>query len=212
MKRAFLFPLASLMLATPAAAQEFAGFRIEGRLGYDSTTLDKEYEDALTSAQSNNNEDGLVFGGEAGYDFAVGPAVTVGGYVGVDFSDADFCAPVLRLEKACLELRRNIYFGARGGYQVASSTLVYAKAGYSNGQARATFEDVENVLDDLNDSGSRDGWHFGAGVEQNFGSGIYGRLEYVRTVYSDLDFENEDYTVTVDSHRSQVVAGLGVRF
>jgi len=58
----------------------------------------------------------------------------------------------------------------------------------------------------LVDSGSRDGWHFGLGVEQNFGSMFYGKLEYTYTIYSDIDFVNPDFRVTLDSNRSQFMA------
>jgi outer membrane immunogenic protein len=214
MKPAYL-PLLSLafaLAATPATAQDFDGFRVEGRLGYDWISLEADYTDATTTATAENDEDGLVFGGEIGYDFPVAPGVIVGGYAGVDFSDADFCRPVAQVEQACLEVRRNIYLGVRGGGQVGPSTLLYAKAGYSNGQARIDFDDLDDVVDDLVDSGSRDGWHFGAGVEQNFGPMFYGKLEYVYTIYSDIDFANPDFAVTLDGNRSQIVGGLGLRF
>lgn len=204
--------LASLMMATPAAAQNFDGFRAEARLGYDWVSLEAEYRDPATTVTSENNEDGLVFGGELGYDFAVGPAVTLGVYAGVDFSDADFCRPVAQVEQGCLEVRRNFYIGARAGFQAGSSTLIYGKAGYSNGRARVNFDDLQDAVDDLAGSRSRDGWHMGAGVEQNFGPNFYGKLEFVYTFYGDVDFANPDYAVTLDGDRTQIVAGMGLRF
>ncbi|HEY5711232.1 MAG TPA: porin family protein [Allosphingosinicella sp.] len=218
MKRLHLLSLASfviatpLVIATPAFAQGFDGFRVEARLGYDSPSLDVEYEDILGTATAGNNEDGLGFGAEIGYDFQIAENATLGGYLGVDFSDSDFCRPLGRIEQGCLEVRRNIYLGARGGFTVTPSTLLYAKLGYSNGQARINFDDTQDVVDDLVDSGSRDGWHFGLGVEQNFGSMFYGKLEYTYTIYSDIDFENPDFRVTLDTNRSQFMAGIGLRF
>jgi len=215
MKRAHLLallPVASMAFAAPAFGQGFGGFRAEARIGYDSPSLELEYQDVLGTVTASNNEDGLGFGAELGYDFPVGGGVTLGGYVGVDFSDADFCRPVGQIEQGCFEVRRNIYIGARGGVEVTPSTLIYAKAGYSNGQARINFDDAQDLVDDLVDSGSRDGWHFGLGVEQNFGSMFYGKLEYTYTIYSDIDFVNPDFRVTLDSNRSQFMAGFGLRF
>jgi len=204
--------VAMVALATPAAAQDFDGFRVEARGGYDSITLDAEYDDALTSASADNNEDGFGFGAELGYDFAVSPGFILGGYLGIDFSDSDFCNSIDEVEELCLEARQNIYIGARGGVQVAPSTLVYGKFGYSNGDVDLELDDLEDIIEDFDDSGSRDGWHFGAGVEQNFGPMFYGKLEYVYTIYSDLDFASPDATLVIDGNRSQIMAGLGLRF
>jgi outer membrane immunogenic protein len=207
-----MLPLASLIVATPAVAQEFEGVRIEARAGYDWVSLNSDFNDGVTTVEGDSNEDGFIFGGEAGYDFGVAPGLIVGIYGGAEFSDADFCRPVGLVDEACLEVRRNLYVGLRAGGQVAQNTLVYGKAGYTNGQARIDFNDVDDVLDDLVDSGSRDGWHFGIGVEQNFGTMFYGKLEFVHTIYSDIDFANPDFAVTLDGSRSQVAAGLGLRF
>jgi len=212
MKSAFLLPFAFLTIATPAVAQDFQGIRAEGRLGYDWNGLAAAYADAGQTVQADNQEDGLVFGAEVGYDFQVAPGLILGGYVGVDFSDADFCRQIAGVEQACLEVRRNLYVGIRGGAQIGRSTLIYGKAGYSNGQARVNFDDQQDLIDDLVDSGSRNGWHFGLGVEQNFTRNFYGKLEFVHTIYSDLDFANPDYTVTAEGNRSQVVGSLGLRF
>jgi outer membrane immunogenic protein len=201
-----------LTLASPAAAQEFSGFRFEGRLGYDWVSLEAEYNDPTQRLTYASDEDGFTFGGEVGYDFPVGNGVTLGVYAGADFSDADFCTTVAQVDQACLEVKRDLYVGGRAGLQVGPSTLLYAKAGYSNGQAEIEYEDVDGLVDDLIDSGSRDGWHFGAGVEQNFGPNFYGKLELLYTIYSDLDFENPDYIVTLDGNRTRVMGGLGLRF
>lgn len=212
MKKFVFFSVGLLSLATPAAAQDFGGFRVEGRLGYDSASIDTEVTDGVNLITAENNEDGFAFGGEVGYDFPVSRGFTLGVYAGVDFSDADFCRSLPPIDQACLEVKRDIYLGGRAGAQVGSSTLLYAKAGYSNGQAEIEFNDVDGLVDDLIDSDSRDGWHFGAGIEQNFGPTFYGKLEFLYTIYSDLDFENPDFAVNVDGNRSRVMAGFGARF
>jgi outer membrane immunogenic protein len=82
----------------------------------------------------------------------------------------------------------------------------------SNGQARAELDDLENVVGDIDKSKTISGWHLGAGVEQNFGSSVYGKVEYVYTGYRDKDFGNTTYNVNLDSDRSQFMAGVGLRF
>jgi outer membrane immunogenic protein len=200
--------------ATPAAAQTtFDGFRVEARLGYDSQTLDADYDDFNSApVEAENNEDGLGFGGEVGYDFGVAPGFILGVYGGVDFSDTDFCRIIDEVEQVCFEARRNWYLGARAGVQAGGSTLIYGKFGWSNANLRLSLDDVQNVIDDLNDSDTQSGLHFGVGIEQNFGPMFYGKLEYVYTVYSDVDFSNVDAALSIDGRRSQVMLGAGLRF
>jgi outer membrane immunogenic protein len=212
MKRLFLYSMASLVLASPVAAQDFDGFRVEGRLGYDAPQIEGHFDDPITSITEDSTEGGFGIGAEAGYDFVVSPGFVLGGYIGADFSDADFCTKFGRIENACLEVRRNLYLGARAGAQVASSTLLYGKVGYSNGQAKADLDDLENILGDIDETRTLSGIHFGLGVEQNFGSNVYGKLEYVYTAYRDKDFGNAIYNVNIDSDRSQFMAGVGYRF
>ena len=211
MKNVLLVAAGVVASATPAAAQDFAGIRIEGRAGYDWVSLNADFTDPTGTIEADSNEDGFMFGVEGGYDFPLSQNFILGVYGGIDFSDADFCRTFNQVDEACLEVKRNYYFGGRAGMQVGGSTLLYAKAGYSNGQAHIEFNDVDDVVSDLVDSDSRDGWHVGFGVEQNFGM-FYGKLEFVQTFYGDLDFSNPNYAVSLDGDRSQVVAGVGLRF
>jgi outer membrane immunogenic protein len=201
-----------IAFAAPAAAQDFSGIRVEARAGYDWVSLNADLSDPTGTFEVDSNEDGFMLGLEGGYDFPVSDNFILGVYGGIDFSDADFCRTVNLVDQACLEVKRNFYFGGRAGMQVGSSTLVYAKAGYSNGQAEIDLNDDDDVVDDLVDSDSRDGWHLGFGVEQNFGGMFYGKLEFVQTFYGDLDFANPDLALSIDGDRSQVVAGIGLRF
>ena len=212
MKRYLLAAVAVAAFATPAAAQDFSGIRVEARAGYDWVSLNADITEPTGTFEADSNEDGFMLGLEGGYDFAVSNNFILGVYGGIDFSSADFCRTVGLVDQACLEVKRNFYQGARAGMQVGSSTLLYAKAGYSNGQAEIELNDVDNVVSDLVDSDNRDGWHFGFGVEQNFGSMFYGKLEFVQTFYGDLDFANQNLALSLDGDRSQIVAGIGLRF
>ena len=87
-----LFVLTGLLTtATPAIAQDFSGFRVEGRAGYDWVGLNADLNDGVDELEADSNEDGFAFGGELGYDFPMGPGFVVGVYGGVDFTNADFC-------------------------------------------------------------------------------------------------------------------------
>ena len=212
MKKLLLVATGLFASATPAAAQDFSGIRIEARAGYDWVGLNADFTDPLGTIEADSNEDGFNFGVEGGYDFALSQNIILGVYGGIDFTDADFCRTFNQVDQACLEVKRNYFFGARAGMQVGGSTLLYGKAGYSNGQAEIEFNDVDDLVDDLADSDSRDGWHFGFGIEQNFGSMFYGKIEFVQTFYGDIDFSNPDFAVSLDGDRSQVMLGLGLRF
>jgi outer membrane immunogenic protein len=216
MKKIFLASAALLAFAaTPAAAQNnFSGFRVEARLGYDSVSVEGDYADTVGALHGENDEDGFGFGAELGYDFALGPNFILGAYAGIDFTDSDFCTQFRAYDQACMEVGRNLTIGVRAGYQVGSSTLIYGRTGWSNGTAEFEFNDVDNIVNDANDSDSQNGWHFGLGVEQNFGPMFYGKLEYNRTVYSDADFASTapPFALTIDGSRSQFTAGVGLRF
>ena len=86
--RKYLFALAGMIVAaTPAAAQDFDGFRVEARAGYDWIGLNADLNDGVDEFEADSDEDGFVFGAEAGYDFPLGPGFVVGVYGGIDFTD-----------------------------------------------------------------------------------------------------------------------------
>jgi outer membrane immunogenic protein len=199
-------------LASPAAAQNFDGFRVEARGGYDSITLDADYADANSTASADNNEDGFGFGAEIGYDFSVGPGFILGGYAGIDFSDSDFCNSIDEVEELCLEASRTSTSAPAAAWWSHLRPWSTASSATRTATPSLDLDDAQDIIDDFSDSGSRDGWHFGAGVEQNFGPMFYGKLEYVYTIYSDLDFASPDAALVIDGNRSQVMAGLGLRF
>ncbi|UIJ44823.1 porin family protein [Sphingomonas cannabina] len=211
MKKHLVAPLAALVLATPAMAQDMGGARVEAHVGYDRVNLDVDYDDGVDQFSGSDGTDGVAYGVEAGYD-VVTSGVVLGVYAGLDLASTDYCSEIYGDDEACLKARRNITLGVRAGVPVGPRTLVYAKGGYSNGRVKATYEDFEGILDSGKVSDNLDGFHLGAGVQSGFGKNLYAKLEYVYTNYSGYDIETTDFGASADFDRHQVLLGLGVRF
>lgn len=96
--------LASALIATPAMAEDFTGFRLEATTGVDDVTGIRE-----------RGED-VSYGVAAGYDAPLGDKFIVGVEANVD-NAFDY---------------RDIGASARVGYKVTDSVLVYGKAGYTD--------------------------------------------------------------------------------
>ncbi len=209
MKKLFLALVSVTSLSTPAVATDFSGIRAEARLAYDNVALSLEYDDPTMSVRGSDNETGVGYGVEVGYDGIIGPDFTLGSYAGIDFSNTDFCSPLLGNDEFCLRTGRNITAGVRAGYAVNPIILLYAKGGYSNTRLKASYSDPDGTVRGSTD---RDGVHFGAGVEFAFTPNAYGKLEYLRTEYKGAGFKDEDVSAFVNGSRDQVFAGVGVRF
>lgn len=211
-------------LAAPAFAQStspFTGFRLEGLAGYDALKSGDRDDDGIDTGEDEGDEtiNGAIFGVGAGYDFDFGGVVAgVEGEftesTGEQESDETIDAPF----RSSIETGRDLYVGGRVGFQAAPSTLLYAKAGYTNLSLEGKFEEGSERFEfDTN----ADGYRLGAGVEQLFGPNAFGKLEYRYSNYNNLDFsddfdfddlEAENRETNIDLDRHQVVVGVGFRF
>jgi len=212
------FALAALLagtVAAPALAQDaspFTGPRIEGLIGYDSLRSGED-EDGVDTGDNEGDEtiDGAAFGVGVGYDFDLGGVVAgIEGEFMESTGEQDSDESIDGFTSS-IETGRDLYVGARLGAQVAPSTLVYAKGGYTNTSIEAAFEDDSDRFEfDTN----VDGWRLGAGVEQLFGPNMYGKIEYRYSNYNNVDFQGDegDLEADIDLDRHQVVAGVGWRF
>lgn len=200
--------------AVSAAAQDVStigGPRAEVRAGYDNVSVDVDYDDGVDSFSGSDGTDGVAYGGEIGYDFNFGGAI-IGAYAGVDFASTDYCSELYGDDEVCLEAGRNITAGARLGWMVGPDALLYAKGGYSNGRIKLTYEDFENILEDIDEGENLDGFHLGAGAEIGLSANTYAKLEYVYSNYDGFEYSDPDLDVGVDLDRHQVLLGLGLRF
>jgi len=190
------YVLAALLagtLATPAIAQDApvqgGGFRVEGVVGYDRPSIE------------NEEGDGVLYGVGVGYDFQAGNAV-----LGIeaeatdstsDECQADFASPG---DELCATIGRDLYVGGRVGAMMGS-TLLYAKAGYTNARVGLEYEDgTAATLTDFDLRENLDGVRVGGGAQFNVGTN-----SYIRTEYRYSNYEN-------DFDRHQVVGAFGFRF
>lgn len=211
----------SAIFAAPVMAQDaapvvpFSGFHVEGLIGYDVTKAGSSVDDDVNE-DNDQSIDGLAYGVGAGYDlrmnnWVVGPEAEVTWSTAkTKFNDGDFEGFGIGNVKA----NRDLYIGARLGYVVTPSTMIYAKGGYTN--AKFDVRNSVGTIDTKRDIDT-DGWRIGAGVEQAVGSNAFVKLEYRYSNYSkgELDYSNDwqdGNRFDLDLDRHQVVAGFGVRF
>jgi outer membrane immunogenic protein len=218
-------------LAAPAYAQDFSGVRIEGRVGWEQVgadatlpnpDFDDEDADSVEFLTGSENDSGIAYGVELGYDLQVGSGLVIGAYAGADFSDSRMCSMLVEDDLACTDLGRTFTLGARAGVPIGKSALAYVKGGYSNGKFDIAYDpDVTDNDDDepgeiARFGKSRGGFHVGGGVEVGLTRALYGKLEYVYTDYGKGSFllgdEQGDPTLDVGSDRHQVAVGIGLRF
>lgn len=252
MKKIVFLTVAAAAASTGTAhANDFNGLRVEVQTGLDVVsgktkyqfveTLDGDIESEETDTE-RANVTGLKFGLGVGYDAEISPNIVAGIEGSISFSNAksdvyyeEYLSENVEFEAENLKAKREIELGARIGYKVNPSTLVYVKGGYVNGRFRLNGEtetydpdaiEEEDVFtyDDKSFSKNRGGYRIGAGIETLLGKNAFVKLEYRYTNFKDLKISsvdshydgdvlhayNVDYSLGLSRH--QVAAGLGVRF
>ena len=220
---AFVSSLAAL--SAPAFAQDtsFTGPWIAGVAGYDINKAGSSVDDDLNDDRDQSAE-GFMYGGALGYDYDLGNIVVGAEAELTDSSaDDDYVNNSTSFGLGAVDAGRDIYVGGRLGYKVRPSTLLYAKAGYTN--ARFNYVGVNGDVD-YRTNLDADGYRLGAGVEQRIGmdgpgnplANAFVRLEYRYSNYSkgEIDFETPDVADSdrfdIDTDRHQIVAAAGIRF
>lgn len=194
--------LLSTALATPAFAQEaapFTGPHIEALVGYDDVA---------------DGDGDIMYGVAAGYDFQMGGVI-----VGIEgeFADSDVNGAANDLvttgDSFRLNTDRDLYVGARLGFAVSPSTMIYAKGGYTNAKFEGRFDNGAGTI--FNNGVTADGYRIGAGIEQKFnllGPSGFIKAEYRYSNYKNLDIGQNDFDRKIDVDRHQAVIGVGMRF
>ena len=179
MKKFLILTSASVLAATPAMAQNAAaptGARVEAVIGYDKVKALGE------------KDGGALLGVGAGYDFAVGPAISIG-------ADVEATESTQKEEAAGVEVKagRDLYAGGRVNFGVSPTANLYVKGGYTNARFKA-----DNGIDSA--SRNFEGYRLGAGGQLAVGGKAYVGSEYRYSNYED------------GLARHQVALTLGTRF
>ena len=178
------------LLSSSAFAQSeetFVGPRVAIIGGWDRLDHDGE------------NGSGFVYGGNAGYDIAIG-GVRLAPEVEVTGTTQKNCFNETN-GRRCERGDRDFYVGGRIGYVVVPSVLFYAKAGYTNGRFTDRFTRVAGgTTTQIDGHDNRSGVRLGAGIEYALAEHFFVTGEYRYSNYSG------------DFSRNQVLGGVGFRF
>jgi len=204
MKKSILaLAVTSVFVATPAFAQDatpFTGPYVGGVLGVDSVELESNGLDG--------NDKGTIYGGVIGYDMNLGGVIVglEGEYTESEASESQ--RNILTAgDKASLNAGRDLYAGARVGYQIDPNAMLYVKGGYTNAKAKLSYDD--NVGNAFSVSDKLDGYRVGGGLEAS-ANNMFVRLEYR---YSDYGkYETSSLVPNIDTSRHQGVVMAGLRF
>lgn len=208
MKNLLIAAAVAATVATPAAANEFSGPRIEARIGLDAAHVSWKGHDDEGNYADNANANGLAYGVGIGYDYALNSKVTVGLEANLDFSQLNTNGDVrLPYDGAYMwtELDREFEVAARAGYALNSSTLAYVKAGYVN-------LGLDGSYDGETASQKIGGYSLGAGLETKLSSRLYVKGEYRFSRYDQWHVEFDDGAwhddTVMERHKATVAVGL----
>lgn len=190
--------LSVMPLAGVAHAQNFDGPSIGAQAGWVENKLRNPTTD-LGVASIDASKDSAVLGAYIGYDKEFGRFV-LGAETGISFGTSDTVSGVPGANLVTIDPKRTFDASARAGYLVTSSTLVYARGGYTNERIRTT---INSAAGSRIASENRDGWLVGGGIEQVLIPHLSARLEYR---YADLREGDGKYD------RNQVLTGITYRF
>ena len=170
--------IAASVLASPAMAQEtgdFSGVKATAIAGYDNID---------TGIAGVDNVEGFLYGGTLGYDIQSGSVV-----YGAELEATESTGHISNVAGR-VEAGRDLYAGGRLGFVMGDSTLLYAKAGYTNARISSPGLGGENG----------DGVRVGAGIEYKLSDNMFTRAEY--------RYSNYEAGVS----RNQGLISLGMKF
>ncbi|KXU30675.1 hypothetical protein A0J57_20010 [Sphingobium sp. 22B] len=168
-------------------------------VGYDKVRLSLDGE--------HGSKDGFLYGLTAGYDFDLGTAV-----IGLEGEISDSTTKERETDllevgdAASLRAGRDLYIGARVGFPVSPTVMIYAKGGYTNARFKAKYDDGVDVY---SAGKNLDGYRVGAGVEFSVAKS-FARVEYRYSDYGSVEID--DFDTGIKAKRHQVAVTGGFRF
>lgn len=217
--------ISTLALAVPAFAQgadvapdapnrTFSGPRVAATLGYDISRSGSSVDNDNAPRGQKQSIDGMVYGGEIGYDMPVGTNLVVGIDGEVTGSTARWRQgpEVNTFNLGRVSAGRDFYVGGKIGYAVSPKVMFYAKGGYTNASYKLQGTDGQ-TSEDYRITAS--GYRVGGGIEYAFSPKTFGRIEYRYSNYGRANFNfdgNTSQRFNIDTDRHQVVASYGLRF
>lgn len=186
MKKFTVALLAALSFSAPALAFDGVTYRVEAHSGWDRIA-------------TGGHKSGVVYGGAAGADLAVGEKIFVGLEGDIDGSSIKECASnvVSFGDRLCLKAGRDLSLLGRVGAKLDGGYKVYVLGGYTNGRLIAKY----TAGGTTGSAGANlDGARFGAGIEVPLRGKAYAKAEY--------RYSNYEQGVS----RNQLLVGLGLTF
>lgn len=170
----------AIALIIPAAAHAQAHVQVHAGLDRVSAGIAKDKD--------------IAFGFAAGYDFPIGGNAFVGVEGSVDASKAKACETGTRTiigtvvvpYETCAKSGRDLSAVVRAGMRIGDESKVYALGGYTNAQIKTVTEVelITGVPVRSSSHANEDGFRLGLGLEHNFSSHFFGKVEYR---YSDYE-------------------------
>lgn len=167
-------------------AKAFDGIRAEARVGYETPTVSD-------SGQVYKIGSAVSYGGEVGYDLALGKSVVAGPYAVYEFSSVKLCDG-----PDCISEKGNLGVGGRVGFAATDRLLVYVKGGYAN-----IHFDANTAFGSA--STSKDGVQGAIGASYNLSKHVYAGVEFNYGDYGKLGG-------VINLQRRHVAGTLGIRF
>ena len=181
MKKLTIAALAAAVAVLPAAANAQAYVQVETGLDVVDTDV--------------GNDEGILYGVAAGYEFPLGSNVFAAVEAGISDSTTKECARNVDVvgDKACIKAGRDLSATLRLGTNLSENSKIYALGGYTNARIKATYDDG---FDRYSDGVNLDGFRLGAGYQHNFGQNLFGKIEYRYSNY-EQGFERHQGVVAV---------------
>lgn len=183
--RPFILPLAfgtalAGALATPAAAQTFAGPYVGAQAGWSQNRVGNVATDVGT-AQRDRSRDAATAGICVGYNVQPADGIVLSTEGAVNFGFDDDITSALGGATAMISPEYGFDLGIRAGSLVTDKTLVYARGGYENIRTKVR---IQGIGGPRRGKDTLDGWSVGGGVERAINDHVSARLGIITAIWA----------------------------